>query len=595
MSRNGMKTLTEALSRICGRISTAPSVYISRLSSPRVDIASLTEESSIRRLRLDQFRQKHPQDVDPIVYSRFVNALYPVVNNMGRFSPDQPTERLVNHSELLDAYSHLPRPGVAYIQAQDFEKFMSVILSRRDFVRPNALSPSSKHYYLAEQIIQAFASGQKARKVHLANFWKIARDLNTANVPVTGNEQRQLLYMTLYKESPDILKMVTEAYLNLNKALDTYDKYADMFISANSSEYSASTLSQFRELFKNEWDIETLNMFLFTAFRHDDDATFKSLLPELKTLEPNRKTFDIMLEKYAISRDIGLFSSWLKVLSTDYPHLVDIKTANTIIKALVQLDLVDDARRLVAVFSKDLSHPLNSEELFLKQLTIQDRETYNNYWETYEDSGSTENFSLYPTENTFLPLLALYCKDPTLDFETILGILYQAEHVWGIPITTRMYKLLFRSFVDGRHSRENLRFITGKLVASHDACYSNNEAWIKTQILSIELPPNVVGVFNLFIEHDILALVPSQGYFIKLSDELILVIYMAFDHCLQNQPEEQKLASKAHKEYQKRLIDARDEYQRSVEPGPTLVDLNARDEFMYIKKGFIIDLLDILS
>lgn len=513
---------------------------------------------------------------------------------MGQFRKLGPRNALVNHSELLDAYNHLPRPGVAYIQGQDFEQFMAVILNRRDFVRPNGLSPTSKFYYLGEQMIQAYSSAQRSRKAHLVNFWKVARDMNDANVPVTRHEQRQLLYMTLYKERPDILEMVTDAYEKLNKALDNYQKYADMFTSANSSEYSPSTMSLFKELFKEEWDIDTLNMFLFTAFRHGDDLTFTNQLQELKKLQPNRKTFLIVLEKYATSRDIALFSMWLQVLSTEYPHLVDINLFNTIVNSLVRMDLVEDAQNLVSVFSSN-GHPLQPPELFLKQLTIDDKETYNNYWKEYEESGSTDNLSLYPVEETFLPLISAYCNDVRVDFDAILGVLYQAEQIWSIPITTRMYKLLFRSFRGARNSVDNLKFITGKLIASHDLSYGQNEAWVKSQLLGIELPSNILGKLNLFIDEDYPAIMPSQGCFIKLSDELVDAVYRAFDYCLHNSPALQTMASKAYKEYQKRLTEARDKYRRGMEPGPTLLDLNARNEFVYIKKGFIIDLLDIIT
>lgn len=595
MAQRGIKTLAESLARIRTRISMAPPYYLSRLPPPQASSSSTPEEYKTRRLRLDQFREKHPQDVDGIKYSRFVSALYPVTSSMGRFSQQEPNIALVNHSKLLDTYSHLPRPGVAYIQPQDFERFMAVMIDRRDFVRPNSLSPTSRYYYLDEQMIQAFCSAQRSRKAHLANFWKVARDMNEANVPVTRHEQRQLLYMTLYKERPDILQMVTDAYENLNKSLENYLKYAHMYKSANSNEYSSSTLALFRDLFRDDWDVDTLNMFLFTAFRHGDEVTFKKFLRELKEMKPNRKTFLIILEKYASSGDVSLFSSWLQVLATEYPHLVEIKLFNTIVKSLTLMKFVEHAQKLVSVFAPDKFRPLEPHEIFLKQLTIDDRETYNNYWKAYEESQSVENFSLYPTEEMFLPLISAYCNDLKVDFDTILGLLYQAELVWGIPITTRMFKLLFHSFRGSRHSVANLKFITGKLIASHDVSYGNNEAWIKSQLLSIELPSNVMGVLNLLIDEDYADTTPSQGCFIKLSDELVHVVYMAFDHCLQNMQTEQKLAAKAYKEYLKRLTEARQEYRRSMEPDATLLDLNARDEFMYIKKGFIIDLLDIIT
>lgn len=597
--RTFANVLGKSLSRISERIIEAGSGnYISRVIKPATIQDSVTEtECKARQLRLQQFRNQNPQEVDAICYSRFVGALYPITDNLGRFPNDEVTSAPVNHTELFNAYCFLPQPGVAYIKPQDFEKFMSQMLTRRDFVRPNALSPTSKFYYLSEQIILSFYMAQKVRKSHLSNFWRVAQDMNIAKVPVTRKEQRQLLFMTLYKDRQDILDMVDEAFQTLSKALEHYSRLEEMYRTATETQYSPETLAQFRHAFKDDLDIDTLNVFLLIALRHKDKATVSELLKQMKSLEPNRNTFQVLLENYAFNGNIERFSSVLEVICTDHPHLIDIKLVNTLLRSLIRLNIVGSAETIVSLFNRDKSILLARQESFLKQMTIDDRETYNRYWMAYEQSKDKPLMSLYPTEDTFLPLLSLYCtSNMSVSFDTILNLLFQAEQVWGIPITSRTYKLLFHSFTRQDSTIEDLKFITGKLVASHDIMYEDKDSWLQNQMLDVDLPQNVMDALNLAMDNKYLPVFRSnKGQFIKLSDELVLGIYKAFDHVLGGEPELQRKAASAHELYRSQLMIARDDYNRSVLPGPTLLDLNTRDEFMYIKKGFIIDLLDIVS
>lgn len=596
------KRLAGAISASVGRIrsrilNSGPGNYISGRVTPIPKPVSVSdEEAHFRRAKLQKFRDSHPQDVDAASYSQFVHALYPLSDNLGRFSGQEASPTSVNHANLFEAYSRLPSPGVAYIKPQDFECFMAQVIHRRDFVRPNSLSLTSSYYFLSEQIINAFSKAQAARKSHLAEFWKVAGDLNVAEVPVTKNEQRQLLFMTLYRDRPDVLEMVQHAFESMNKALEKYEFYAEKLRQAHETMYSAKRVAQFREALKDDLDIDTLNMFLFTAFRHNDAKTRDHVLGEIEHFEPNRKTFQVVLEGFAYESNVGQFASYLHLLSTSHLDLVDVRMLNTLVRCLARLDMVDAAESLVGAFSADLFRPLQKDEQFLKQMTISDRDTYARHWTAYEQLQHKPVLSVYPTEDTFFPLVAAYCRSEDVSFDKIVGLLFQAEQVWGIPLTTRTYKMVFHSLATASRTIDDLRFATGKLVASHDAMSASTDSWLSAQILNVEVPANAASVIHGILQSDTTTVAPKdQGCFVKLSDELVLAVYRAFVHVLHDQPELQGQAADAHAEFKKLLAAARSEYTQGLRAAPSLSDLASRDEFTYIKKGFIIELLDVVS
>lgn len=592
------KQLGASLGRIRHHILHAPKAnYLSRISNPAQTDSLVSEaETSARTKQITRFQSLNPQDVDPITYSQFLAALHPISSGMGQLLRQGTAPVPVNHAELFNTYCLLPHPGVAYMRPEDFERFSAQMLRRRDFLKPNSLSPTSRFYLLSEQIILAFSRAQELRKRHLSMLWKIAQDMNVAEIPLAHNEQRQLIYMTLYKDRQDILAVVDEAFHQLNKSLLTYNEYEQMYKDAQETQYSRDSFLQFRAAFKDDLDIDTLNVFLMTALRHKDTESVTELMDELQNLEPNRETFQILLENLAYDHDIPQYFQTLQLLSTKYVNLVDSRLLNTLIKSLIELDMTEHAETLVNLFGADRFVPLETDELFLKQMTTADKQKYLSYWKTREQSSAKPPMAIYPTEDTFLPLLSAYCSSHnSVPFETILNLLFQCEQIWGIPITTRMFKHLFWSFTTSDHSIEDLRLITGKLVASHDVTYLDNDAWLESQLMNVDLPSNVMEVLNGAMEDkDMPVFQSDQGRFIKLTDELVQGIYQAFDHVLKNNPDLQKQAAAAHEQYKARLASARSETQPLI-LAPTLLELNQREEFMYIKKGFIIDLLDIAS
>lgn len=591
-----LNLISESVARIRTHLCNCePGNYISRRVTPtNISNAVSKEEAHIRASKLRKFRDLNPQNVDPATYTRFVRALYPLSDNLGRFSTAENSRSMVNHTELLDAYHSLPKPGVAYIKPQDFETFMALAIDRRNFVKPNGLSPSSQHYFLSEQIINAYTQAVAIRKQQLSDFWRITDDLNAAEVPVSKSEQRQLLFMAFYKDKHEILKMVENALENLSKSLEFYEDHVKRLRQAQESPYSPETVKQVRKSLEKDMDTETLNMLLFSAFRHRDEKTREAIIDELELLEPNRDTFRVLLEGYSHENALRPFSLNLHLLSTTHMELLDVKLLNTLILSLVRLNMVEQAESLVETFDKSKFSPLTENEQFLKLLTIDDRQRYAQFWSAYENMKEKPALSIYPTEDTFFPLLSAYCSTNT-DFDKISKSLYQAEQIWGIPITSRSYKQIFHSFTKSDHSTEDLKFITGKLITSHDSMYGASDLWLRNQMQLVELPGNVASVLLGFLESENNQFQPENACFIKLSDELVQAIYTAFLTVLKGQPESLERAANSHAKFKKQLGKAREEYRRGVTPKPSLADLGSRDEFTYIKKAFVIELLDIVS
>lgn len=569
--------------------------YITRRVTPtNIPNAVSKEEARVRESKLRRFRDLNPQTVDLATYTRFVRALYPLSDNLGRFSTAESSRSMVNHTELLDAYHSLPKPGVAYIKPQDFETFMALAIDRRNFVKPNGLAPSSQHYFLSEQIINAYTQAVAARKQQLSDFWRITDDLNVAEVPVSKSEHRQLLFMAFYKDKPEILEMVERALENLSKSLDIYEDYFKKLRNAQETPYLLETVNQVRKSLEKDMDTDTLNMLLFSAFRHKDEKTKEAIIDELELMEPSRDTFRILFEGYSYENALRPFSLNLHLLSTTHMEMLDVKLLNTLIQSLVRLNLIEQAESLVETFDKSRFRPLTENEQFLKLLTIDDRQKYSQYWSAFEDLRENPAYSIYPTENTFFPLLSAYCSANT-EFDKIAKILYQAEQIWGIPITSRTYKQIFHSFTKSDHSAEDLRFVTGKLITSHDSMYGATDLWLRNQMQLVELPGNVASVLLEFIESENNRFQPENACLVKLSDELVQAIYTAFLTVLRGQPESLERAGNSHAKFKKHLGKAREEYRRGITPKPSLADLGSRDEFTYIKKAFIIELLDIVS
>lgn len=466
---------------------------------------------------------------------------------------------------------------------------MREMVARRDFVKPNSLLPRSTWYSLNEQIIRDYQKAQEARKRHLSMVWRVMRDLEAAGIPISREEQKQMVFMTFYREREDIRQMVEQALHNIGKSASNYAELAKA-VSRADPPFDTTTFRQLWLQF-DCLDTEMLNTFLKTALRHGNSEVAEELL--LSLASPNGDTFRILLDNFSMENDHRRFTETLGLLATSHTHLIDIQVLNSVIAALFRTGYSNEAVLLVNTLSP-LSEPLSASEQFLKLLTASDRLRYRDHIVALHKLPSTVPVKLYATEDTLLPLLSHMCH--TGSFDDIVKTLFTIEHVWGLPLTTRAFHTVFRLF-RGTHSEENLRFATAKLLTECDVNVDDNESWIREKLHHTELPSGVgTNLENILAETPRTLAHIGGARFLKLSDRLVDTVLQAYEVTLHLKPELLLQIADTKAKYLQHMSAAR---ERDVplpkgQP-PSAKDLFRRDQYMYIKKSLLIDLLDILT
>lgn len=552
-------------------------------------------EAKLRQQALLRFHKlPSRQKVRPSLYNDFLRQLYPRRNSLSRFSTYKSAPN-INHALLFHSYSMLPSPGVGHLAVEDMEPFIAQMLARRDFVKPNALSPRSMWDSLNELIIWAYRDAKEARKRHLAMFWKILRDMEAAGIPVSKHEQKQLVFMTFYRERPDIRKVVEQALSNVGKALEKYPELAKIVYGGHEknslreteTSFDMETYGQIRNTFNFDLDTDMHNVFLQTAFRHDNLQAVEELLAEMK---PDGETFRILFDNYSMQGDLRRFHSALELFSLRHLGCLDIRLFNSLVAALVRLNHAEWAFQLAEVLESENVDNLSTPDRFLRLLSQQDREQYRQCLSMHQEMENLPVMRLHPTQDTFFPLLVATCQDGL--FEDIQGVLARIQK-WHLPLSSRVFETILHLFLSRKWLVENLRYVTAKLITEYDVNYGETDSWIRTKLHLLELPPTVSDTLGTILSESPV-LEPAPARFLKLSDRLITAVFQAFEATLH--PDTQRLSRVVHTKaaYLKKLGDAR---ARESLFSDTLSarDLYRRDEYVYIKKGYLIDLLDIVS
>lgn len=547
------------------------------------------EEAKLRQRALLRFQKLADyQKVLPSTYNGFLRLLYPHSNGLGRFSTAHNNVSHVNHSDLFHHYCLLPQPGVGHLQPSDLEPFMSQMLSRRDFLKPNSLLARSIWHSLNELIIRNFQAAQDARKRHLNMFWRVVKDLDAVGIPVSAEEQKQMVFMTFYREREDIRQMVEQALHNIGKSADNYAELAEI-VSRADPPFDASTFRQFRRRF-DDLNIDMLNVFLRTALRHGNTEVADELLSELQ--QPNADTFRILLDNLSMEHEYKRFSNVLDLLTSKHCDLIDVHVLNSIIAALVRTNHIGAATQIVECLGEP--EPLTNSEQFLKLLSVGDRVQYRRHLDEFLKLQVKPPVKLYATENTFFPLLGYFSEQGL--FNDTVKMLFTIEHIWKLPLSSRIFHTVFRLF-SGAHTIENLRFATAKLVTEYDVNFDGNDSWIQDKLHETELPSGVSSTLAEIVADT----PPTSAHcrasrFLKLSDHLMLAVYQAFEATLHQDTDLLAKVTNSKTAYLQALHAAR-EKDVPLPKGqrPSAKDLFRRDQYMYIKKGFLIDLLGIIS
>lgn len=505
-----MPGLVEAVARIRSHVARGNTgTYLLRLTQPKPHTWNLSpQELSSRQHALAHDTPPRSRAAED-AHTLFLRALYPVRNPLAALAPLQLVFRPVDHNELFRRYEQLRRPGVRELAHGDFEHFMATMLRRRDFVRPNLLSPATVHLFSDEDVVKHFLAAHRLRAAHRAKAWTVMNDMDAAGIPVSEHEQRSMLYMTYYRDRPAVVDAVRKAVASLPK--QRAHELQQQVDHALRPSFDYDTFREMRDTLGVD-SADKLNLLLHLAVRHGNARAVAELE---QAPQKNRRTHSLLLEHYASTADVGKFAQHLHAVPLE---LIDIGLLNAVIYALAQLDRPELVAELVAPFT-DQESTLTPDEQFLKLLTLADRQRYRAHLDSYEGGA----VRLQPTEATYLPLLRHYAA--TGAFAALTHLLAQAETVWKLPLSTAVFSTVFREFAAHPRPVGELRHVLATAVARHDV-YSN-DPHIADAVAQNRFGPETTAVLATVLRTET-PFPTDQGLHLKMSNRLVRQVFAAF-------------------------------------------------------------------
>lgn len=568
----------------------APFLLLVVQSSPQLDHRSTLKdtEAEHRRKCLQEF-QKLPrfQVTSPDAYNDLLRALYPVKYGLTQLKSSAITKTQVNHSVLFKCYTSLPGPGAGHLHEENFEDFMEQMFHNRVFSRPNLLSSSAFTLYKEQFLLKQYSDAIQYRKDHLAKLWHITKDMDAAKIPLSDYERRQMVYMTFYRDRPDILQKV--------KVLKSHsaEKGSGMLSDSNLPTFSWNTYQELVNLnISSMNDAKYLNTLLFCALRHANWAAEKDILSRIKPEGFTRDTYKILLDNHAMHRRHDSFEAHLDSLSHNHLHFLDSKLLDIVIRSLSVLGHSDLCSILTSPFLEHGCESLTQKDYFLKQLTYSDKVQYSAHLRVYDAMSEKPPVQIFPTVNTFVPLLEHYCATGASS-KDIIALLYIIEDEWGLPLSTLMFKDIFNSFTTSSYETEHLELVTMKLIELLDQ-YNANDSWIKERLnetfISTSSSKVLLDILNsATVKHH----GADEGVFLKLSNGLMRLVFTAYQSVYRASPEKRAKISKIEEILWQRLDKTEKRHPTGFHDELQPSDLYGREELAYLKKASLLELLDI--
>lgn len=562
---------------------------VSQNDIPKTTNHVTNQEAAHRQKSLEEF-QKLPlyQKTSAQSYNAFIQSLFPARNGLSQLKASQFMRKQVNHSTLYKRYTDLPSPGVGHLRSEDLEEFMAQMIQNRVFSKPNVLSSSTVLTYNDEYLIKQYRNGLNYRKEHLRKLWHITRDMEEAGIPLTDYERRQMVYLTFYRDRPDIVKRIQTCQAHLNGKESEFDLEDEL------PQFQWETYSNLLALDPLTYaNIEFHNTLLFCALRHKNWHAEKSLLNRIGSENFSRNTYKILLDNHAMHGRIEPFSMHLDALSSRHLHLLDIQLLNLIIRSVSALGYPELSERLVLPFFEHDGESLEDSEKFLRLSTFSDRKKYSLYLRAYDQKYASNPIKFFATERTFLPLLEYYCVSGA-DFSRISNLLFYLEVGWGVPFSSVMFGLIFRAFTSKKYDPADLQVITMKLIEQHDRYNDSSDSWVKERINQTSIPENATKTLLKIIGESALKhLVVEDGTMLKLSNGLMRLIFKAFYTTYKDDTEKIKKISAIETNLQNEITEATSLNSLRMDDELQPADLNQRSELTYLKKTSILELLDI--
>lgn len=577
--------------------------------------------------------KKHVR-VPQIAYNKFLKALYPfqgvhthqdelsLGSNFSRFT-------LINHGLIYKEYSELPKPAPLYMEPNHLEEFLDQFFFLRDFIRPTNMGKLFKS--LLKVIYARYREQADRRKNHIAMCSHIIEDMKMAGLPLSTQERNRLIFMSFFKDDHQVIRKVMRAV----EALNLEEEKSHLLLNKDFNSKSYKTIKEqfIQESSEGKLHISTYNTLLLIACRHDCAVALNDILHDLgldflleTTNEPkpiasaNRETIEILLLYFSYNprgKNADKFYSVVKYF-TESNITPDIRTVNEIIKGLVRLERIDEANYILhCLFQNpglsentypDLSQ-FSPERMIEKGLTYECKKYYKEVLQIYDFVKHVLNeknmlvelhFEIRPNESTFRPFLDYYCSPMNANFsaEGALAYIRDAEEN-GLILTTRMFQVIFEKFIimNSGHQPDTdwlydmLNAVTSKFLHNHDimtSSYSSERDSVSKLILDDRLSTDFD---NAKVFQDL------KGRFIKISDHMVNIITQAHITVINNSGliDSNKKNSIVHhiKQNKLELFECIRDKRKST---PMRRDqmLSVNEEVVYLKKAFIIDLIDLV-
>lgn len=588
-----------------------------------------------------------------IPYNNFIKALYPqkkkgslgltlAEHEYSSFVGNAIKYELINHDLVYRCYCELPHPATSYMKPNHLDDFLSRFLYRRDFIKPNKLS--SSYTRSADVTYSTYNEMIQHRNEHISMCTKILNDMKESELPLTVKEQNQFIFMSFYRDRADVMEKVTAAIKELAE-IDDQNTYT--LNDKNNFDLNIYRLIKAQlESDQNSLTIETYNTLLFVSMRHEQHGVIKEILKDIglqnlvnvtnqsieeTTTTANRETIELLLDYFSSpafrnisDNDLSAFLNTINYLTNSKKIVPDIRTINKITKGLANMKHIEEAEFLVSNLFIDpllkesgntLLDTTNSVLSIYKGLTPDDKNLYKKFLQLYENLSDIlsqlklENlpYKLIPNEGSFRPLIYSYCS-PNNDPASFQKSMYMMSVIedQGLPITTRIFHALFSKFIEFNKHRtsdtsnwnlEELNHVTLKLIDAYDKTSNlRQDILMKNKVEELLVSAQLKSFVNNNLNNKGIGYIPNErGRFVKLSDSIIHQVCRAYFTVLNNDP---SLTLSQKKEYignidllrQDVLNDIKRIRASEIRDQKQMVFIN--EEINYIKKGFLIDLID---
>jgi hypothetical protein len=441
------------------------------------------------------------------------------------------------------------------------------------------------------------------RNDYVTMVGKILDDVKSCGIELSSEQQLYMAYISFYKDKPEIVDKITNInnHYHLSEKSDppskiTYPKF-DFKL------YSKLKVSL-------PYSIDTFNVLLFHGIRHSQKLVIDDILKvvglshsEVKQstsqVLPNTKTIRLLLDYFLSPAYLSSLPS-LTPLIQCIDHInkldlvLDIKLVNLVIKALIATKFAALAESILMEIPANEDQ--DSESIMSKQLTAEDEYTYDKLIKIFENietiTSDSTTFDLSPTESTFVPFMKYYCQIGDIEkTKKLLNLIQQ----YNIPRSSRILKPVYMSIIKHPWTASDLVEITGELISTHDHSYALTHDNAINQLKG-DLSPALQSFVNDHLKVSEKINMPNdRRNFIKLSDDLIEVIYQAFLAVVDREYIQGAALSREindHKyQLQKKLEEIRGNPTGGRHSPVSRKSIYVSDEMNYLKKSFLIDLI----